>query len=367
MGCSQIVTSHFDSWPVRLLQYGLNSSSCLVAIDFPTSLENVPTMKRIVGLLVFIFVFALVPFANSLVAAEPMKALIIDGQNNHGAWPKTTMMMKRYLEQSGLFTVDIARTKSTWQGDDLLEKYPLKDGVERQARKEAVPDPDFKPAFDRYKVVISNFGFGAAPWPEQTQVAFEKYVADGGGIVIIHAADNCFGEWPEYNRMIGVGGWGGRTEKNGPYIYVDADGKTIRDETPGNGGSHGSQHEFEVVVRDSEHPITRGLPKAWLHCKDELYDKLRGPGDNMQILATAFASKSQGGTDRHEPMIMTIDYKKGRVFHTPMGHADYSMECVGFITVFLRGAEWAATGAVTLDSVPKDFPTNEKSSKRAFE
>ncbi len=48
----------------------------------------------------------------------------------------------------------------------------------------------------------------------------------------------------------------------------------------------------------------------------------------MKILATAYADKKQGGTGRHEPMVMTIDYGKGRVFHTPMGHADYSMECV---------------------------------------
>ena len=66
-------------------------------------------------------------------ADSPLKALIIDGQNNHGAWPKTTMMMKKYLEDSGLFQVDIARTRFTWQGDDLLEKYPLNDGVDRSA------------------------------------------------------------------------------------------------------------------------------------------------------------------------------------------------------------------------------------------
>jgi type 1 glutamine amidotransferase len=87
----------------------------------------------------------------------------------------------------------------------------------------------------------------------------------------------------------------------------------------------------------------------------------------MKILATAFSSKANGGTDRHEPMIMTIDYGKGRVFHTPMGHADYSMECVGYITVFLRGTDWATTGSVSDSSIPKDFPTADKSSQRKFE
>ena len=297
----------------------------------------------------------------------PIRALIIDGQNNHGAWPKTTMMIKKYLEDTKRYSVDIARTKYTMQGEDLLLKYPLNDGIVREAKKNAVADPDFKPDFSKYKVVINNFGYGAAPWPAETNAAFQKFVSDGGGLVVLHAADNCFGDWEEYNKMIGLGGWGNRNEKSGPYVYLNAEEKMVVDTAPGNGGSHGSQHEFSLVVRDAEHPITKGLPKTWLHSKDELYDRLRGPAQNMKILATSYSSKSQGGTDRHEPMIMTIDYGKGRVFHTPMGHADYSMECVGFITVLLRGTDWAATGAVVDSTIPKDFPTIDKASQRKFD
>ena len=63
-------------------------------------------------------------------------------------------------------------------------------------------------------------------------------------------------------------------------------------------------------------------------------------------------------------MLMTLEYGKGRVFHTVLGHADYSMNCVGFITTLQRGAEWAATGKVTIP-VPKDFPTADKSADRS--
>ena len=61
------------------------------------------------------FYLALVALALTplVQAATPMKALIIDGQNNHGMWPKTTVMMKKYLEESGLFTVDVKRTAYT--------------------------------------------------------------------------------------------------------------------------------------------------------------------------------------------------------------------------------------------------------------
>ncbi|MGV3606925.1 MAG: ThuA domain-containing protein [Planctomycetaceae bacterium] len=290
------------------------------------------------GILMMAVLSFLLSAASS--AAEPMKALIIDGQNNHGVWPKTSKMMKKYLEDTKLFAVDIVTTAP--QGTD----------------------PNFAPDFSKYKVVISNYN--GANWPDATQKAFVKFVADGGGFVVVHAANNSFGDWKEYNEMIGLGGWGGRNEKSGPYLYLDAEGKVVKDTKAGPGGHHGSQHPFEIIVRDGEHPITKGMPKQWLHVQDELYDFLRGPAEHVQVLATAYAAKDKGGSERHEPMIFTVDYGKGRVFHTPMGHGDYSQECVGFITTLVRGTEWAATGKVTLP-IPADFPTADKISQRKFE
>lgn len=277
---------------------------------------------------------------SSVFADPPLKALIIEGQNNHGVWPKTTKMMKRYLEESKLFAVDVATT--------------AKNGT----------DPEFKPEFKKYNVVVSNYN--GAPWPEETKKAFLDYMQNGGGFVVVHAADNSFGDWKEYNEIIGLGGWGGRNEKSGPYVYFDDAGKPVRDEAKGNGGSHGAQHPFQVIVRNGEHPITKGMPKEWMHANDELYDRLRGPAEHMNVLATAFADKGKGGTGRHEPMLFTIEYGKGRCFHTPMGHGADSQECVGFITTLQRGTEWAATGKVTV-GIPSDFPTADKVSSRPAE
>jgi hypothetical protein len=188
----------------------------------------------------------------------------------------------------------------------------------------------------------------------------------GGGLVVFHAADNSFPKWEAYNKMIGLGGWGDRNEKNGPYIYYNDDGELIRDSSSGMAGAHGPQSEYQVQIRNSEHPITKGMPAIWMHTKDELYNSLRGPSENMEVLATAYASPDNKGTGRHEPALMVLTYGKGRIFHNIMGHIDYSVNCVGFITSMLRGAEWAATGKVT-QPIPDDFPTAEKSSTRPFE
>ena len=163
--------------------------------------------------------------------------------------------------------------------------------------------------------------------------------------------------------MIGIGGWGGRDEKSGPMVRV-LNGKVVLDNTPGGGGMHGPPHAFQVVINDKDHPITAGLPEKWMHASDELYSKLRGPAKNMTVLASAYSDPNlKNGTGEYEPMLMTITYGKGRIFHTAMGHDVPQMCCVGFIVTLQRGAEWAATGKVT-QKVPNDFPTADKVSIR---
>lgn len=304
-------------------------------------------MKRLNRVLSILCVLGLFLFLGGMAVqgaeTAKVKALIVDGQNNHN-WAGTTPVLKDILEKSERFTVDVATTPTENEKKENKEQY--------DAKMKA-----FKPDFSKYDVVVMNYNGDA--WPKETNDAFEKFVADGGGLVVFHAANNSFTWWKEYNEMIAIGGWGGRNEKHGPYLYMDDDGREIRDRAPGHGGSHGPQWEFLLEVREPEHPIMKGMPLKFRHCKDELYDRLRGPAKNVTILATAYAPKDKGGTDRHEPQLMVIDYKEGRIFHICLGHDAGQCKSVSFIVPFLRGTEWAATGEVTIP-VPDDMPGEDK-------
>jgi uncharacterized protein len=282
--------------------------------------------------------------------AEKLRVLIIDGNNPYHDWQVTTPLLKQILEDSGRFQVDVATV-------------PVPEGYESSTS--AAPPPadlqGFHPRFADYDVVQGNY---VGPrWPAETEADFVDFVAHGGGYVSFHSADNAFPDWPEYNRITGIGGWYGRDETSGPYVYYNDAGALVRDDSPGPAGHHGPQREYQVQIRDADHPITRGLPPLWMHTQDELYDSLRGPAEDLHVLATAYADPAKEGSGRNEPVLMTVRYGDGRVFHTVLGHADYSIRGVGFITTLLRGTEWAATGKVTIP-VPDDFPTADKSRSR---
>jgi type 1 glutamine amidotransferase len=276
----------------------------------------------------------------SLRGASPIRVMLLDGESGgtYHAWRETTPVLKKELEETGLFQVEVV-TAPPSRGDFS----------------------NFKPDFTKYDVVVSNLD--SATWPADLEMAFEQYVKNGGGFVSVHAADNAFPAWQAFNDMIGVGGWRGRKEQAGPHWFYD-NGKMVPDTAPGAAGSHGARLPFQVTIRDTEHPVTKGLPKVWMHAGDELYARMRGPGANMTVLATAYSDPANQGTGHDEPMLMALSYGKGRIFHTTMGHDIPALSCAGFITTLQRGTEWAATGRVT-QQVPSDFPSADAVSIRS--
>jgi type 1 glutamine amidotransferase len=268
--------------------------------------------------------------------------MLLDGESGgpYHKWQLTTPLIKQALDETRLFDVTVVTAPAT---TGVLD--------------------EFRPDFGAYKAVVFNYDAPDERWPAPLRTAFEQYVAGGGGLVIVHAADNAFSGWTAFNEMIGVGGWRGRTVASGPYWYYKDD-TPVTDPSDGPGASHGRRTPYAIRTRVAQHPVMRGLPATWMHQGDELYARLRGPGTNMTILATAFADPANNGTGRDEPILMASTFGKGRIFHTVLGHDVVAMSCVGFVVTLQRATEWVATGVVT-QKVPANFPTATTVSYRA--
>ena len=324
-------------------------------------------------LLLVLFLVGSLPVSN---AAEPLRALIIDGRNNHD-WRSTTDHLRATLEATGRFEVEVSTApQKRFPKVPRRMKRPEDEAALAEARQHfAEPEATAKaelaqrwetwrPDFASSDVVILNYN--GESWRPEVATAFLEFVRSGGGVVLVHGANNAFRTWPEFNDMIGVG-W--RPAPIGRAIKIDPEtGKAFvaKDaDLPNKGNSsHGSKHPFQVTVRASDHPVMRGLPPVWMHAIDELYHNMRGPAKNLTVLSSAWSDPEQRGTGLHEPLTWEVGFGKGRVIVTSMGHLwpggmergeQDSLRCVGFQTVFARSCEYVATGEVTLP-IPEGFP-----------
>jgi type 1 glutamine amidotransferase len=236
---------------------------------------------------------------------SPINTLLLSGANAHD-WERSTPFVAKLMEDSGRFTVTVTTDPSAALEDaDQLAQYDL--------------------------FLTEYLG---PEWSEAAQANFERAVAAGTDLVILHSANNAFPGWVEYEKMIGL-------------LWREGTG-------------HGEFHEFLVRIVDRDHPITRGVAdfRQW----DELYHNLIHLHDvPHHVLATAYSSPDQRGTGNEEPMMVVTQYHQARVFHMVLGHVwpgdpegEYkgasmlAFENPPFQQTLLRGCEWAATGEVTL-------------------
>ena len=270
-----------------------------------------------------------------------IKVLVISGQNNHN-WKKTNPYLHWILDHQEHIEATVHNTPET--DDSALWQ-------------------NWQPQFSEYDVVLLNYN--GQSWPESIRKKFEVFIRTGGGAIVIHASNNLFNGWDEYEKMVGLL-W--RDRDYGTSLFFDAGGNVVR-ELAGKGRKmgHGSVFDWVVSVREMDHPVTKGMPKHWMHCQDELYHGQRGPAQNINMLMTAYSDPKQGGSGQHEPVLWWVPYGEGKVVTNLMGHvwSDGQMdclECVGFQTILTRSCEWLGTGNCR-NPIPDNFPIVNRISK----
>lgn len=294
---------------------------------------------RILGLVIITSVLLYAISVSAAAAEAQIKVLVIGGQNNHD-WAKSTPFLEKLLNRTGRFQATVNNAPGP--------KAP-------QAAWDA-----WQPRFRDFGCVLLDYN--GQTWPEGVQKDFVEYVRGGGGVVVIHAANNAFTGWKEYEQMVGLL-W--RGSDYGDSLYFDKEGNIVREKPgKGRGMGHGGQYDWRMTTRDTSHPITQGMPLHWLHAKDELYHGQRGPAQDMHILLSAYSDPGNGGTGKDEPIVWWVPFGKGKALTNVMGHVGDTtpLECVGFQLILLRSIEWLSTGACRTP-LPENFPT-EKQTRR---
>ncbi|HYO22563.1 MAG TPA: ThuA domain-containing protein [Flavisolibacter sp.] len=293
-------------------------------------------MKKVIPPKSFVLVFLC--YLSLQVMAQtkkPIRVLIVDGYSNHD-WKQTSNLTKAILEESGLFTVDVSMAPATTNQDSLAQ---------------------WNPDFTKYDAIIqnsNNIHNSNLKWPRRVEESLEKYVAGGGGLYLLHSANNAFPHWKEYDKMMGLG-W--RPKEYGFALAIDSNKNIIRI-PPGEGArtSHGKRFDAMIHILN-RHPINNGFPAQWVTPSMELYTHPRGPAENITVLSYAFDT----ATKKHWPVEWVVQYGRGSVYNSSMGHLwkdeiyPISYRCIGFQTTMLRAVEWLATGKVTY-LLPNAFP-----------
>jgi type 1 glutamine amidotransferase len=248
----------------------------------------------------------------SAAAPRKIQVLIVTGQDAH-PWRETSPFLKEILNQTGRFEV---RVTEEFRGS-TLETLSF---------------------YDVAVLVYSDEKLTIPRWSQATKDALLTFVSSGKGLVVYHHSAASFQDWADFEKLCGCVWRTGQSH-------------------------HAPVHDYRVDVKDADHPIMRGIP-PFMAKTDELYAGLKcQPPANFHVLATGFDDHSlyvpkprevlPAGPSQDEPLLWTVPFGAGRVFATMLGNDMRAVRTPGFITTFVRGTEWAATGAVTIPVPPE--------------
>ena len=157
------------------------------------------------------------------------------------------------------------------------------------------------------------------------------FVRNGGGIVGIHAATDCFYDWPEYGEMMGG--------------YFQ-------------GHPWGSGDTVGVKIDDPGHPLTASFLGQGFRVNDEIY-QFREPysRDRLRVLLSIDTEKTnmkKRGIKREDgdfAIAWLRDYGKGRVFYCSLGHNNHIFWTPDILEHYLAGIQFAL-GDLEADATP---------------
>jgi type 1 glutamine amidotransferase len=227
----------------------------------------------------------------SAAPAPKLKVLLVTGDDVVPAhnWRETSQATREVLAASGKFDVFVCEDAAILESAAALKRYDV--------------------------IYLMLFNIKTPTLSDPAKENLLGFVKGGKGFVLTHLASASFKEWDDFKKLCGR------------YWVMGQSG-------------HGARGVFKVTIKDATHPITQGLED--FEADDELYSKLQGDAP-IHVLATADSDFSK----KTEPLVFTVEFGAGRVFHYTLGHDVKAIRNPSLSKLIVRGCEWAATGAVT--------------------
>jgi len=259
---------------------------------------------------------------NMSQTTNVFQVLIVTGIVTSEHDPRVSRMLARMLESTGRFKV---RITEEFRGatQETLEPYDLL--LINYDGKETVHHP-------------------AVPLGPSAESAIVNFVDRGKGLIFYHSS--IFLEaWPRsFSTLIGGVFDFSQGSRKTPYLDFKVDIDL----------SHAITKELDVrlqVIQEDLFILAHWDEAAQVDVLATVYDDIQAYDKIPLHMQKEYAGKDLSqlhgiGTD--VPVAWTNTYGKGRVFTVTIGHGPETIHRPGFVGLLCRGAEWAATGEVTL-------------------
>lgn len=240
----------------------------------------------------------------------------------HGNGRQINELLRTLLVETGKFEVKICE-EFRGISDETLEEYDV-----------VLINYEGKPT-----IVSAAKRFG-----EKTEQALYRFVSQGKGVIFYHGTTWVDEKWPEeYKKLMGG------------YFKLRY-------------GRRNPVGDFTINRAADNTGITKYMPEHWITVEDDMFAGVTWvSGAKTEVLCTAYDDinnyRVPGFPPAHHPVDIPDGdltrmpdinkenpqawinyYGEGRSVVIALGHGDGTIKRAGFMTLFIRSVEWAATG-----------------------